>query len=177
MPSTWAPNDWIPSDPVSHTYLNNIGNSIRTWGYGLTAGSVTIQANQNHLSALGLLTFHSSGGIVQDAWTNLTMLSGFSSSTPGTPPLRVRKDIEGYVMIEGYVTRTTGSAADAVHIASGIPASMQSSLFKAVPVQIMDGTGSGSYSPGLSISGGFVGIYGVRAGWTQFWVCARYAID
>jgi hypothetical protein len=55
MPSTWAPNDWVSTDAITHTALNNIGNSIRTWGYGSTAGTVTVNANANTLSGLGTL--------------------------------------------------------------------------------------------------------------------------
>jgi hypothetical protein len=61
MPSTWAANDWLASDAITHARLSDLGNSIRTWGYSLTPGSVTINANQNHLSALGVVTLHSSG--------------------------------------------------------------------------------------------------------------------
>jgi hypothetical protein len=61
MPSTWAPNDWLSTDAITHTALNNIGNSIRTWGYGSTAGSVTINANKNAIAALGPLTFDATG--------------------------------------------------------------------------------------------------------------------
>lgn len=64
MPSSsWAPNDWVSSDKITHTHLNNIGNSMRTWGYGLTPGTVTINANSNAVSAMGALTFAASKSI------------------------------------------------------------------------------------------------------------------
>lgn len=182
MPSTWAPNDWLSSDPVNHTNLNKIGDSIRTWGgvgSGAAApGTVTINANQNALSNLGNVTFASSKYIGQDAWTNLTMSTGFTSGSGGLgPALRVRRDKEGYVVIEGYVVRSSGAATDGTTFATGLPATMQPSVPKVVGAFVMDGTGAGSFSPGVAITGSSLLIYGVRTGYTQFHIQGRYYPD
>jgi hypothetical protein len=117
--------------------------------------------------------------IPQDDWTNLAMSTGFSSGAAGTPPLRVRLDKEGYGVIEGYVERTTGSEADGTTIATGVPsAAIPAEYTKSVPIQIMDGTGSGQYTPGIVITtAGAVIVYGVRTGYAAFWVSGRYAVD
>jgi hypothetical protein len=86
MPSTWAPNDWVSGDLLIPTYMNNIGNSIRTWGYGETAGTVTINANQNHIAAMGQLAFHSSGYVNVDS-VPLTLTDGVLSSSSGAESL------------------------------------------------------------------------------------------
>jgi hypothetical protein len=77
--SVWtdtAPTDWQSSTPVDHTNLNELNKAIRVVGYGLTAGTVTHNYNQNHIAALGIVTFHSSGYIAQDAWNVMDGLSG-----------------------------------------------------------------------------------------------------
>lgn len=78
MAEGWAKNDWISGDAVSHTRLNNIGNSQRTIGYGETAGSVTVNANQNHLAALGSVTLTSGGHLAGSGL--LYLKSGAASS-------------------------------------------------------------------------------------------------
>lgn len=108
MPSTWAPNDWIATDPITHTYLNNIGNSIRTWGYGLTAGTVTINANQNAIGSLGDVTFYTGKYIQQDAWTAVSVLSNsWVAFGSGYEPVAYHKDKQGRVWLRGTIKSGT----------------------------------------------------------------------
>jgi hypothetical protein len=51
--NNWAKIDWPDSAQPSGRDLNDIGASLRTWGWGQTAGTVTINANENTLSNLG----------------------------------------------------------------------------------------------------------------------------
>lgn len=63
MADQWAKIDWAPGTAITHTRLNDIGNSLRTWGYGETPGSVTVNANENHLANVGSLTMAADGDI------------------------------------------------------------------------------------------------------------------
>jgi hypothetical protein len=55
MPN-WAKNDWPTAAYPDGDDLNDFANSIRTWGYSETPGTVTINANENALSNAGDIT-------------------------------------------------------------------------------------------------------------------------
>lgn len=55
MPN-WAKNTWPTVAFPNGDDLNDLANSIRTWGYSLTPGAVTINANQNNLANAGVVT-------------------------------------------------------------------------------------------------------------------------
>jgi hypothetical protein len=80
VPSTWAANDWLSTDAITHTRLNNLGNSIRTIGYGETAGTVTVNGNGNTISGLGVmnLTTRMAVGGTGDGAVSLHAIRSFS---------------------------------------------------------------------------------------------------
>jgi hypothetical protein len=99
MPSTWAPNDWGSGDPVLHTYLNNIGNSIRTIGYGSTPGTVTVNGNGNTIGGLGNLSV-------------TTQIAAGSGTGDTTTPLHVTRAFSPAAKIES----TSNTASPALEI-------------------------------------------------------------
>jgi hypothetical protein len=68
MPNQWAKNDWLASTPIDFNRLNDIGNSIRFWGYGETPGTVTVNANSNNLTNGGQFVCASQGIGVAPIW-------------------------------------------------------------------------------------------------------------
>lgn len=111
MPSTWAANDWLSTDAVTHTRLNNLGNSIRTIGYGETAGTVIINGNQNAINNLGAIGFAAGGSITQDTWNNAVLQNGWF--TLGSHQnLAYRLDKQGNLLLRGSIsggTHTSGT--------------------------------------------------------------------
>lgn len=55
----WGKVTYDGDDTVDHDDFNSIGNSFRQIGYGLSAGSVTVDGNQNHIANLGSVTANS----------------------------------------------------------------------------------------------------------------------